>query len=181
MLVHLSPKFNIQLERLIFHDVALLPINIIALIIDIVGENNDTDLLKELALVSHSFLHICSKHLFATIDLHDIDMTYNIAYDLQHRIVKKGISQAPRKQAICCQVYPQARVYNRRWSHSITTILNSASFRQQRQSALTHPSKSPRNNSPSQQPQNRRLILGLELSELSSNIGIPSPHASSYH
>ena len=108
-------------------------------------------------------------------------MTYNIAYDLQHRIVKKGISQAPRKQAICCQVYPQARVYNRRWSHSITTILNSASFRQQRQSALTHPSKSPRNNSPSQQPQNRRLILGLELSELFSNIGIPSPHASSYH
>ena len=93
-------------------------------------------------------------------------MTYNIAYDLQHRIVKKGISQAPRKQAICCQVYPQARVYNRRWSHSITTILNSASFRQQRQSALTHPSKSPRNNSPSQQPHNRRLVLGLELSEL---------------
>ena len=56
-----------------------LPIDIIALIIDIVGENNDTDLLKELALVSYSFLHICSKHLFATIDLHDIDMTYSIA------------------------------------------------------------------------------------------------------
>ena len=56
-----------------------LPIDIIALIIDIEGESNDTDLLKELAPVSHSFLHICSKHLFATIDLHDIDMTYNIA------------------------------------------------------------------------------------------------------
>ena len=50
---------------------SVLPFDIIALIIDIVGENNDTNLLKELALVSHSFLHICSKHLFATIELHD--------------------------------------------------------------------------------------------------------------
>jgi len=46
----------------------VLPFDIIALIIDIVG---DTDLLKELALVSHSFLQICSKHLFATVELHD--------------------------------------------------------------------------------------------------------------
>ena len=53
----------------------VLPFDIIALIIDIVGENNDTNLLKELALVSHPFLHICSKHLFATVDLHDIDRT----------------------------------------------------------------------------------------------------------
>jgi hypothetical protein len=48
----------------------VLPFDIIALIIDIVGENKDTDLLKKLALVSHSFLHICSKHLFATVKLH---------------------------------------------------------------------------------------------------------------
>ena len=46
-----------------------LPFDILALIIDIVGENKDTDLLKELALVSHSFLQICSKHLFATVEL----------------------------------------------------------------------------------------------------------------
>ena len=48
-----------------------LPFEIIALIIDSVGENNDTVLLKELALVSHSFLQICNRHLFATVDLHD--------------------------------------------------------------------------------------------------------------
>ena len=49
----------------------VLPFDIIALIIDIVGENKDTNLLKELALVSHSFLQICSKHLFAAVELHD--------------------------------------------------------------------------------------------------------------
>ena len=49
----------------------VLPFDIITLIIDIVGENEDTDLLKELSLVSHSFLQICSKHLFATIELDD--------------------------------------------------------------------------------------------------------------
>ena len=49
----------------------VLPLEIIALIIDIVGENEDTNLLKELALVSHHFLQICSKHLLATVDLHD--------------------------------------------------------------------------------------------------------------
>ena len=48
----------------------LLPFDIIALIIDIVGERNDADLLKELSLVSHSFHQICSKHLFANIELH---------------------------------------------------------------------------------------------------------------
>ena len=47
-----------------------LPFDIIALIIDIVGESKDTDLLKELALVSHSFHQICSNHLFAIIELH---------------------------------------------------------------------------------------------------------------
>ena len=48
-----------------------LPFDIITLIIDIVGENKDRNLLKELALVSHSFLQICSKHLYATVELHD--------------------------------------------------------------------------------------------------------------
>ena len=49
----------------------VLPFEIIAEIIDNVGENKDTSLLKELALVSHSFYQICSKHLFATVELHD--------------------------------------------------------------------------------------------------------------
>ena len=48
---------------------AVLPFEIIALIIDIVGENKDTNLLKELALVSHSCLQICNKYLFATVKL----------------------------------------------------------------------------------------------------------------
>ena len=44
--------------------------DIIALIIDIVGENKDADLLKELSLVCYSFHQICSKHIFATVELH---------------------------------------------------------------------------------------------------------------
>jgi hypothetical protein len=55
----------------------VLPFDIIALIIDIVGENKDTNLLKELALVSYSYLQICSKHLFATVELHDSRSGYN--------------------------------------------------------------------------------------------------------
>jgi hypothetical protein len=49
----------------------ILPYDIIAQIIDTVGEDNDTELLKELSLVSHSFHQICCKHLFATVKLHD--------------------------------------------------------------------------------------------------------------
>ena len=51
---------------------SIFPFDIISLIIGNVGENDDTDLLKELALVSHSFHQICSKHLFATIKLQDV-------------------------------------------------------------------------------------------------------------
>ena len=50
----------------------VLPFDVIAIIIDIVGENQDTDLLKELALVSHSFHQICIKHLLANIELYDV-------------------------------------------------------------------------------------------------------------
>ena len=60
-----------------------LPFDIITLIIDIVGENNDRILLKELALVSHSFLQICSKYLFATIILHNATVKH-------HASSKKG-------------------------------------------------------------------------------------------
>ena len=52
---------------------SVLPFDIIDQIIDIVGENKDIDLLKDLALVSHSFLQICTKHLFATVELHGAD------------------------------------------------------------------------------------------------------------
>ena len=48
----------------------VLPFDIIIQIIYILSENKETDVLKELALVSHSFLQFCSKHLFATIELH---------------------------------------------------------------------------------------------------------------
>ena len=47
----------------------LLPFDIIAYIIDTVGENGDTNLLKELALVSRCFHQLCCKYLFATVDL----------------------------------------------------------------------------------------------------------------
>jgi hypothetical protein len=52
---------------------SVLPYDVIAQIIDEVGENDDMNLinLKELSLVSHSFNQICTKHLFATVDLHD--------------------------------------------------------------------------------------------------------------
>ena len=58
---------------------AVLPFDIIALIIDIVGENKDKNILKELALVSHSFHQICSKHLFATVELHDANPRHRAA------------------------------------------------------------------------------------------------------
>ena len=47
----------------------VLHFDVIAIIIDIIGETKDTKLLKELALVSHSFLQICRIHLFATVKL----------------------------------------------------------------------------------------------------------------
>ena len=50
----------------------VLPYDIIVQIIDNVGETgDDLNLIKNLALVSHSFHHLCDKYLFATIDLHD--------------------------------------------------------------------------------------------------------------
>ena len=43
------------------------------------GENEDTNLLKELALVSHCFHQICSKHIFATVELNDADPERDVA------------------------------------------------------------------------------------------------------
>ena len=50
---------------------SVIPTDIITQIIDNAGEGEDTDLLKELSLVSHSFHQMCSKHLFAGVDLYD--------------------------------------------------------------------------------------------------------------
>jgi hypothetical protein len=55
-------------------------LNIIALIIDIIGEDGDKNLLKELALVSHSFHEICSKYLFATVELRDAGLWHPIPF-----------------------------------------------------------------------------------------------------
>jgi hypothetical protein len=57
----------------------VFPFDIIALIVDIIGENKDTNLLKELALVSHSFLQICSKHLYSFVELHDANPRGGVA------------------------------------------------------------------------------------------------------
>ena len=61
-----------------FHNVADSPVipfpfNIFTLVIDIIAENRDTYLLKEHTVVNHSFLQICSKHRFATVELHEPD------------------------------------------------------------------------------------------------------------
>ena len=75
---HLLPiNFILQHSTML----SVLPLDILIQIIDIIGENKDTDLLKELALVSHPFLQICSKHLFATVELHDAanDWTGHVA------------------------------------------------------------------------------------------------------
>ena len=68
-------EFNVQHSTMS----PVLPFDIIALIIDTVGENKDTNLLKELALVSYSFLQICSKYLFATVELHNANPSYHLA------------------------------------------------------------------------------------------------------
>jgi hypothetical protein len=57
----------------------VLHFDIIALIIDIIGEDEDTNLLKQLALVSHSFHQISTKHIFATVELHDADWRPHVA------------------------------------------------------------------------------------------------------
>ena len=56
----------------------VLPFDVIAVIVEIVRENKDIDLLKELALVSHSFYQACIKHLFANINLRDAVLNYRL-------------------------------------------------------------------------------------------------------
>ena len=68
-------KFNVRHSRMS----PVLPFDVLALIIDIVGENKDINLLKELALVSHSSLQICRRHLFTTVELRDGDPRLDVA------------------------------------------------------------------------------------------------------
>jgi hypothetical protein len=66
----MSPVLQVPFDIIIY----LLIIDIV-----LVGENKDTNLLKELALVSHSIHQICSKHLFATVELQYADRRGRIA------------------------------------------------------------------------------------------------------
>jgi hypothetical protein len=63
----------------------ILPYDIIAQIIDTVGEDKDTELLKELSLLSHSFHQICCTHLFATVELHDPHPKRRVAFTKNRR------------------------------------------------------------------------------------------------
>lgn len=56
------------------------PFDIITLIVDIIGENDDKDLLRDLSLVSHSFNQICLKYLFASIHIDDGDSSSKVAF-----------------------------------------------------------------------------------------------------
>ena len=143
----------------------VLPFDIIALIIDIVGENEDTNLLKELALVSYFFHQNCSKHLFATIELHDADPDNRIASS------KKGFVKLLTSR-------PDVVKHIRKLTYEVKCT-HPSQFR--RSSALTHPFQFPPNNFLSQLPQNYFNDGGLEYSGLFPDISVPSPHASSYH
>ena len=116
----------------------VLPFDVIALIIDVVGENEDTNLLKKLALVSHSFLQICSKHLFATVVLHDAVPTHLLASS------KKGFVKLLKSRPDVVK-YIRKFIYNGHWH-------------QQRSSTLTHPFKFPPKNFSS--PSKLRTFIG---------------------
>ena len=104
----------------------VLPFDIISLIIDIVGEHNDANLLKELALASHSFLHFCRKHQFATVELqvHDADPILHVAFS------KKGFVKLLKSK-------PDVVMYIRKLAYKIEyklesiTIITSSEFGQQ--------------------------------------------------
>ena len=57
----------------------ILPFDVIALIIDIIGGIQDKNSLKELSLVSHCYVQICRKHLFATVKLHSAHSQLKLA------------------------------------------------------------------------------------------------------
>ena len=93
---------------------SVLPFDIIDQIIDKVEENKDTDLLKKLALVSHSFLQICRKHLFATVDLHDAVSSRHLASS------KKGFIKLLKSKPDVVEYIRKLRyrVENTRWEYN---------------------------------------------------------------
>ena len=98
---------------------SVLPFDIIAQIIDVVGENNDTDLLKELSLISHSFLPVCSKHLFATVELHDAFPRFHVASSKKGFVkllkarpdVLKYVRNLTYKMGACYRLQSTAAIY----------------------------------------------------------------------
>ena len=123
-LYSVTTSFNVQRSTAMS---SAFPFDIIALIIDTVRENNDAYLLKKLALVSHSFHQICSKHLFATIELHDVGKNHRIASPLKRFVELLGsrpdIAKYIRKVTYICnnmfQFFPTLQV------SSTTTIVYS--------------------------------------------------------
>ena len=180
---------TIQVQRSIFHNVTRSSFGIIIQIIDIVGENKDTVLLKELALVSHSFLQICSKHLFAAVEIHD---RYSSSKKRFIKLLKsrpnvvKYISKLTYKFGHNYQPLPLTgnviHLYKFRLRRSsVPRAAHPSIFRCRRPPALIDPSKFPTNNSSSQLPHNQRLKFGLENIGLFSEISVTPHHASSYH
>ena len=131
----------------------VLPFDIFTLIIDIAGESDDTDLLKVLALVSHSFLQICSKHIFATIDLKVATWSSS----------KRGFVKLLESR-------PDVIKYIRKLTYDLGDDDDLMATRYDRSFddegfLLIHPSKLPTINSSSQLPQNHRpkiKIIALE-------------------
>jgi hypothetical protein len=156
-----------------------LPFDIIAQIIYIVGENKDTTLLKDLALVSHSFMQICSKHLFATVELHDA-------------IPRDGVASSKKGFIKLLTSRPDVVKYIRKLSYEVSFItfnyydshppIQVYKRSERRSSDLTHPSKFPSIIFSSHLRHSHRFkIVGMEYPELFHKISAPLPHASSYH
>ena len=157
----------------------ILPFDIVSVIIDIMAENRDTDLLKRLALVNHSFLQIYSKHLFATVELHDEpDPTRK-----KYTTLINGFVKLLKKQTRCRRVGHIRKLTYRigLGARCLQTIF--IIFR--RSTACSHPSQI----SSEQFLKLNCLTIasiylhekGMEYTGLFPDISVASPHASSYH
>ena len=161
----------------------VLPFDITALIIDTIGESKDTNLLKELALVSYSFHQICSKHIFATVKLQNAIPSRNIASskkgfvellrsrpDVVKHIRKLTYSMGTRKHPQLSQLTPTHPIFDCDEDHDdylLPHILPDLL----------------RTISSSQLSRNQRFTFtsGLDSLEPLPDFGSPSPHVSSYH
>ena len=139
----------------------VLPFDIIALIIDIVGEDENTNLLRSLARVSPSFYQISSKYIFATVELYDATHCDHI------RSSKKAFVKLLEGR-------PDVVKYIRKLTYIVECRINDGDH-------LAHPFKFPPNIFSSQLPHNQCFTSGLEYTRLFPDTSVPSPHASSYH